>query len=132
MRDANWLGLRHLALRVRDLDACRRFYVDFVGMDVEWEPDPDNLYLTSGSDNLALHRSENTGGGALDHLGFVLAVPEAVATWEAKAREAGFEVVQATKKHRDGAVSFYCRDPEGNTVQFLYHPPIARDAARQG
>jgi catechol 2,3-dioxygenase-like lactoylglutathione lyase family enzyme len=132
MSDESWLGLRHLALRVRDLEACRGFYVDFLGMQVEWEPDPDNLYLTSGSDNLALHRSDETGAGALDHLGFVLSDPEAVATWEQKARDAGVEIVQATKTHRDGAVSFYCRDPEGNTVQILFHPPIARDAARRG
>ncbi len=28
------------------------------------------------------------------------------------------------KHHRDGAVSFYCQDPDGNHVQFIYHPPL--------
>ena len=28
-----------------------------LGFAVEWEPDPDNVYLTSGCDNLALHRA---------------------------------------------------------------------------
>ena len=50
-------GLRHLALNARDLDAMKRFYVDVLGFAVEWEPDPDNVYLTSGRDNLALHRA---------------------------------------------------------------------------
>src|SRR5260221_6899950 len=50
-------GLRHLALNVRDLPAMKRFYVDLLGFAVEWEPDPDNIYLSSGIDNLALHRS---------------------------------------------------------------------------
>src|SRR5215467_11482144 len=50
-------GLRHLALNVRDMAAMKRFYVDLLGFAVEWEPDPDNVYLSSGIDNLALHRS---------------------------------------------------------------------------
>ena len=35
----------------------KRFYVDLLGFEVEWEPDADNVYLSSGIDNLALHRS---------------------------------------------------------------------------
>src|SRR3954463_8739503 len=50
-------GLRHLALNVRDLAAMKQFYVDVLGFAVEWEPDADNVYLSSGIDNLALHRS---------------------------------------------------------------------------
>ena len=50
-------GLRHLALHARDLEAMRSFYVELLGFSVEWEPDPDNVYLSSGIDNLALHRS---------------------------------------------------------------------------
>src|SRR5206468_4566772 len=58
-------GLRHLALNVRDLAAMKRFYVDLLGFAVEWEPDSDNVYLSSGVDNLALHRSTPlTAGGA--------------------------------------------------------------------
>ncbi|MEZ6197216.1 MAG: VOC family protein [Planctomycetota bacterium] len=132
MRDPRWLGLRHVALRVRDLEAARGFYVDFLGMEVEWAPDADSLYLTCGRDNLALHRGEPRGSGALDHIGFVLADPEMVEEWEMRARERGVEVVQATKTHRDGARSFYCRDPEGVLVQVLYHPPLAPLAGREG
>jgi catechol 2,3-dioxygenase-like lactoylglutathione lyase family enzyme len=59
-------GQRHLALKVRDLDAMKRFYVDLLGFSVDWEPDADNVYLTSGTDNLALHRvlpPRHVGGG---------------------------------------------------------------------
>jgi len=66
-------GLRHLALNVRDLEAMKRFYVDLLSFSVEWEPDADNVYLSSGVDNLALHRSSSrvagsdaASGGALD------------------------------------------------------------------
>ena len=50
-------GLRHIALFVKDLDTCSHFYIELLGMRIEWQPDADNLYLTSGNDNLALHRS---------------------------------------------------------------------------
>ena len=75
-------GLRHLALNVRDLPAMKRFYVELLGFVVEWEPDPDNVYLSSGIDNLALHRSgSSSGAGALDHLGLVVRTPDEVDRW---------------------------------------------------
>ena len=51
------IGLRHLALNVRRMEEMKRFYIDLLGFAIEWEPDPDNIYLSSGADNLALHRS---------------------------------------------------------------------------
>jgi len=49
-------GMSHLALNVSKLDECLDFYSHLLGMVVEWRPDEDNYYLTSGNDNLALHR----------------------------------------------------------------------------
>ena len=49
-------GLRHVALFVPDLVVAEHFFVDLMGMTVEWRPDADNVYLTSGNDNLALHQ----------------------------------------------------------------------------
>jgi catechol 2,3-dioxygenase-like lactoylglutathione lyase family enzyme len=122
-------GLRHLALLVEDLEACRRFYVDLLGMEVEWEPDADNLYLTSqGQDNLALHRAPpglaRGAGQALDHLGFVLESPEQVDEWHVFLKAHGVAIRMMPRTHRDGARSFYCNDPDGNSVQLIYHPPV--------
>ncbi|MCA9322088.1 MAG: VOC family protein [Planctomycetes bacterium] len=103
----------------------RAFYVEFLGMAVEWEPDPDNLYLTSGPDNLALHRAERPAGpGALDHLGFMVTRPDVVDLWFRRAQDAGLTIVQAPKDHRDGARSFYLEDPDGNRVQIIHHRPL--------
>jgi catechol 2,3-dioxygenase-like lactoylglutathione lyase family enzyme len=126
-RPAKSPSLRHVALKVRDLEACERFYVDLLGMAVEWRPDADNVYLTGGSDNLALHRAAETKSGpqSLDHIGFVLATMEAVDQWYNFLRSRGAEIAAAPKTHRDGARSFYLRDPDGNTVQMIYHPPLA-------
>ena len=51
-------GLRHIALFVENFAECENFYTDLLGMEVEWRPDDDNVYLTNGNDNLALHRAE--------------------------------------------------------------------------
>src|SRR5215212_9645216 len=93
------IGLRHLALNVRDLAEMKRFYVDLLGFAVEWEPDADNIYLSSGTDNLALHRSAPpvsqasltaglstppaTQKGPLDHLGLIVRTPQDVDQWAA-------------------------------------------------
>ena len=127
-RPAATLGMRHVALNVRDLQVCERFYVDLLGMTVEWRPDADNVYLTSGNDNLALHRVTADGpavtGQRLDHIGFFIASPEQVDDWHAFLKENGVEIKASPRTHRDGARSFYCADPEGTVVQVIFHPPM--------
>ncbi len=123
------LGLHHLALQVRDLEACEGFYVDLLGMTVEWRPDVENLYLTSGSDNLALHKVRGDAvfadGQRLDHMGFILSTIESVDQWYEYLLKQGVTIVKPPRTHRDGARSFYCLDPDGNTVQMIFHPPLA-------
>jgi catechol 2,3-dioxygenase-like lactoylglutathione lyase family enzyme len=124
------LGLRHVALYVDDLAASEHFYVELLGMQVEWRPDPDNLYLTSaGQDNLALHRRADgaAAGGVqvLDHIGFILPSPAQVDVWHDFLVAHGVAIKTAPRTHRDGARSFYCTDPAGTVVQMIYHPPIA-------
>lgn len=123
------IGMRHLALNTVLLEECEHFYVQLLGMQVEWRPDPDNLYLTSGNDNLALHRVEKIDNHNavqhLDHLGFFLADIEDVDRWHEYLVANDVPVKKGPWTHRDGARSFYCSDPDGNTVQLIYHPPIA-------
>jgi catechol 2,3-dioxygenase-like lactoylglutathione lyase family enzyme len=120
-------GLRHLALNVRDLPAMKRFYVELLGFSVEWEPDPDNIYLSSGIDNLALHRAvESKGAGALDHFGLIVRTPDEVDRWAAYLESSGVPMSAKPKTHRDGARSCYFKDPDGNSVQIIHHPPISQ------
>ena len=122
------LGMHHVALFVSDLEACLQFYRDWVGMEVEWQPDADNIYLTSGKDNVALHRLAGQaaeGQQRLDHIGFILQTPDDVDAWHDHLVGHQVRIAQPPKTHRDGARSFYCHDPAGTLVQFIYHPPIA-------
>jgi len=120
-------GMRHVALWVNDFDACEKFYIDLIGMQVEWRPDDDNLYMCSGCDNVALHRSGRDMSGAqhLDHIGFILDSMDDVDQWYEYLKANGVKIFKQPKTHRDGARSFYCQDPDGNVVQMMYHPPIS-------
>ena len=121
-------GMRHVALNVLTLEPMERFYVDLLGFDVEWRPDPENVYLCSGVDNLALHVVEDTGGKhqSLAHTGIIIDDINGVDDWFMFLTAHDVEMITKPKTHRDGARSFYCYDPEKNVVQIIFHPPLSK------
>ncbi len=123
------LGMRHVALNVRDMTAAEDFYVRVMGMTVEWRPDPQNLYLTSGGDNVALHQADATlprdeASQRLDHIGYFVGQPDEVDAWGEWLRANGVRIRTPPRTHRDGARSLYCYDPDGTVVQIICHPPV--------
>ena len=99
-------------------------------MDVVWEPDPQNVYLTSGCDNIAIHQVaesflETAEERQLDHLGFVVESIARVEQLESEFRSQGVTIVHPFKVHRDGSASFYCADPDGIVIQLLYEPTLS-------
>jgi catechol 2,3-dioxygenase-like lactoylglutathione lyase family enzyme len=132
----NTLGMRHIALNVKDAQASKDFYCKVLKMQVEWEPDAQNVYLTNaGQDNLAIHEVAGTGKpaepsfGSLDHLGFFVPTLNDVDEWYEHVKSSGAKILREIKTHRDGARSFYFADLDGVTIQLLYHIPIAEAAA---
>ena len=119
-------GLRHVALLVNHLSECVHFYSDLLGMKIVWQPDEDNVYLSSGSDNLALHRAPAEFDAAkhqrLDHIGFFLEERDEVDRWHDYLRAHQVKITAKPKDHRDGTRSFYCADPDGNIIQMIYYP----------
>jgi len=100
-------------------------------MEVVWEPDPQNVYLSSGCDNLALHelpRGMNPSPTEqhLDHFGFVVETVDRVRELEEEFRAKRVTIVHPFKLHRDGSASFYCADPDGIVIQMLYEPHLSR------
>ena len=134
-RVAGLTGMRHIALKVRDVSRSKNFYQEILGMDVVWEPDPDNVYLSSGCDNLAIHRvSANFPVSAeekqLDHIGFLVESIERVKQLEREFTAKNVRIVHPFKVHRDGSASFYCVDPDGIVIQMLYEPHLSAQKIR--
>lgn len=119
-------GLRHVALYVKNLSECARFYADILGMQLVWQPDADNYYFSSGTDNLALHRAPANFNLAeqqrLDHIGFFLTERDEVDVWYQFMLQNHVEIKAMPKDHRDGTRSFYFADPDGNVIQMIYYP----------
>ena len=123
-------GMRHIALKVRSAARSKTFYQDILGMNVVWEPDRQNVYLSSGCDNIAIHEvtdsfAERAEERQLDHLGFVVETIDRVKELEEDFRARGVTIVHAFKVHRDGSASFYCTDPDGILIQMLYEPQLS-------
>lgn len=123
-------GMRHIALKVRDAERSKKFYTELFGMEVVWQPDSQNVYLSTGCDNLAIHEvTENPSPAAaerqLDHLGFIVESIERVKELEQVFRAKGVPIVHPFKIHRDGSASFYCADPDGIVIQLLYEPHLS-------
>lgn len=129
-RIAGLKGMRHIALKVRDVARAKKFYQEMFGLEVVWEPDPHNVYLSSGCDNIALHEIPDPFAQAavekqLDHLGFVVESIERVKELESAFIARGVTMVHPFKVHRDGSASFYCADPDGIVIQLLYEPNLS-------
>ena len=108
-------GLRHVALRSRDLRATERFYVDVLGLRVAF-PHRGMLFLESpGCGDLlnfvATRRAFDADAGGLDHVG--LRVPPAA--WRAAMARLARAAVRI--EGRRGREAVYIRDPNGYTVE---------------
>ena len=122
------LGIKHVALKVKNFDNCLKFYTDILGMDIDWQPDDDNVYLSNGKDNLALHKDSNLDLGSknnrLDHYGIMLKTKDDVDYWFNFIKSHDVKIFKDIKDHRDGSRSFYCYDPDKNILQIMWHPTL--------
>lgn len=123
-------GMHHIALFVKNFDACVNFYTKILGMSIDWHPDENNIYLSSGTDNLALHRAPEEfmpdKYQHLDHFGFFLTEYNEVDIWFEYLKNHNVIIKALPKDHRDGTRSFYCADPDGNTIQLIYYPKVKK------
>ena len=112
--------LGHVAIRVHDVDRAKNFYLG-LGMKLIWD-DPDWCYLEAGPehDGLALLGPGYKAAGP--HFAFHFTDKGEIEQFHAQLRATGAQV-GSLHDHRDGTASFYLRDPDGNLLEMLYHPP---------
>lgn len=119
------VGLRHIAIKVRKFESAIKFYRDVIGMSLELQTE-DYAYLTTGSDNLSLHYLGAKFGHhqKLEHIGFLVDLPAKVDEWKNYMYQAGIAILESPKTFGVGTRSFSVADPDGNEVEFIYHPPM--------
>ena len=112
--------LGHIAIRVQDVDRAKSFYLN-LGMRLVWDDD-DWCYLEAGegNDGLALLGPGYKAAGP--HFAFHFTNKNQVEEIHQQLIADGVKVGHL-HDHRDGTSSFYLRDPEGNWLEMLYHPP---------
>ncbi|MDH4175281.1 MAG: VOC family protein [Betaproteobacteria bacterium] len=120
----------HLVLRVRDIEAMRRFYCDVLGAThVAWRPEFGMSHLKVGRSMIDLVTVDGklgkAGGAApgregrnLDHL-CLRVEPFDQDAIVAHLKRHGIEVGEIRKRYgaEGNGISIYVADPEGNTVE---------------
>lgn len=131
-------NLTHIALHVRDLDACVHFYQQFCGLHRVHERGDDDkrvIWLAERGREETFVLVLIAGGpgrhqtdGDYSHLGFALPDRTAVDAIARQAEEAGCLVWPAQQE--DYPVGYYCgvRDPDGNYVEFSFGQPLGPGA----
>jgi catechol 2,3-dioxygenase-like lactoylglutathione lyase family enzyme len=116
----------HVHLRVRDLEASKRFYravLDAVG--VPWGADGDGWFQAD-----ELYVSQARPPTERVHLAFQAPDRETVARFHAAALAAGGRDGGAPgeRAYHPGYYSAYALDPDGNNIETVYHGPARRSA----
>ena len=112
--------LGHIAIRVKDIDRAKSFYMS-LGMNLVWD-DKDWCYLEAGfgKDGLALLGPGYKAAGP--HFAFHFTDLDEVEEIHRQLKMQDFQV-GPLHNHRDGTASFYLKDSEGNWLEMLYQPP---------
>ena len=135
------ISLTHLALHVRDLDACVEFYRSYAGMRlvhqrisdgnrIVWLAEPNKesefvLVILPGGPG------RNQSSSDFSHLGFALGSRTSVDNIAERAQTEG--ILEWEPREEPYPVGYYCgiKDPDGNFVEFSYGQPLGPGAVQE-
>ena len=130
-------SLTHLALHVKVLDACIKFYQSYCEMQVihqRTSHDQQVVWLAEEGREKDFILVVFPGGPGRDqsekdfsHLGFALGSRKSVNAIAERAREEG--ILAWEPKEEPYPVGYYCavNDPDGNFVEFSFGQPLGRN-----
>ncbi len=131
-------SLTHLALHVRDLAACVKFYESYVGMRVVHDRRADGkrvVWLASPGEESRFILVVLSGGPGriqsaedFSHLGVAVHSRAEVDAVAERARRDG--ILEWEPRDEPYPVGYYCgiKDPDGNFVEFSYGQPLGPGA----
>lgn len=130
--------LTHIALHVKDIDACVAFYQDYAGLKVvrDRQTHDNHVYWLAepGKETEFIMVIMPDGNGRnqpesdLSHLGFAVSSKAEV---DAIANRAEKDSILVWEPRQEAyPVGYYCgvRDPDGNFVEFSYGQPLGPGA----
>jgi catechol 2,3-dioxygenase-like lactoylglutathione lyase family enzyme len=126
-------GIDHLAIRVRDLAASKRFYdalLGFMGFVREWEfgdvvgwDNGETMYWITQADSEGLRHPHRTGDIGYHHYAFELAARAQVDELHAFLLEQGVEIIDAPADYPDYGEGYYAvffLDPDGLKLEAMH------------
>ncbi len=111
----------HVAIVVRDLERCKWFYGELLGLKTIPRPPfnfPGHWYQVGPSCQLHLMVYDEKIPHTMRH--FALEVTRFDETVQ-ELQKNGIEIVEGPGKRFDGSDYLFCRDPDGNRVEITHH-----------
>jgi len=113
-------GIDHVVLRVRDMQAMRRFYCDVLGaVHVAYRPEFRMSHLRAGAAMIDLVEADAPPGGQnMDHLCLrVEPFDQEAIVAHLRAHDVAIGEIRERFGAEGNGTSIYVRDPEGNVVE---------------
>lgn len=123
------IGVKHVVLKMRDLEKAKQFYCGVLGMTIGNEDPARGLFLRFGDyhHDIAIFKvgpdaePPKTNQVGLVHVALLVDGPETVKAWYERCKALGVPIVGTT----DHAItnSVYIEDPEGNVLEIYCDMP---------
>jgi len=111
----------HVALVVKDLEACIRFYGSTLGLETVERPEFDfagHWFQVGKTSQLHLMVIAETIPQTMRHMAIeVEDFMAAIRTLEAQ----GIQITEGPAKRVDGSDYLFCKDPDGNLIEIVKH-----------
>lgn len=111
----------HIALVVRDLKKCIRFYGRVLGLQSIERPAfdfPGHWYQVGKATQLHLMVFDETIEKTMRHI--AIEVEDFGATIQTL-KDEGIEIIEGPGKRMDGSDYLFCNDPDGNLIEIVKH-----------
>ena len=115
-------AMHHMLLKVKDLDASRRFYCDLLGFELRPNPKPlpDGRPVVSMLQGLSLTAGGAEAGSQVDHMAFTV---NDVSALNERLRRNGVEFDRELGAGPFGR-AIYVKDPDGNILELFEMDPL--------